>query len=177
MTAMWLFAAPCSTGWWFLHGSAFSWWPLYMSAVWPQHWWFFLCVYHVILFIQCDQPFLLWLCPFVAAAAAKSLQLCPTLCHPIGGSPPGSPIPGILQERMLEWVAISFSNAWKWKGKVKLLSRVWLFTTPRTASYQAPPFMGVSGQEYWSELPLPSLGNLPDPGIETTFLVSPALAG
>ena len=54
-----------------------------------------------------------------AAAAAKSLQLCPTLCDPIDGSPPGSPFPGILQARTLEWVAISFSNAWKWKGKVK----------------------------------------------------------
>ena len=46
-----------------------------------------------------------------AAAAAKSFQLCPTLCHPIDGSPPGSPVPGILQARTLEWVAISFSNA------------------------------------------------------------------
>ena len=58
--------------------------------------------------------------------AAKSLQLCPTLCGPIDGSPPGSPIPGILQARTLEWVAISFSNAWKWKVKVKSLSHVWL---------------------------------------------------
>ena len=63
---------------------------------------------------------------FTAAAAAKSLQSCPTLCNPIDGSPPGSPVPGILQARTLEWVAISFSNAWKWKVKVKLLSRVWL---------------------------------------------------
>ena len=59
-----------------------------------------------------------------SAAAAKSLQLCPTLCDPRDGSPPGSPVPGILQARTLEWVAISFSNAWKWKVKVKLLSRV-----------------------------------------------------
>ena len=59
-----------------------------------------------------------------AAAAAKSLQSCPTLCDPIAGSPPGSPIPGILQARTLEWVAISFCNAWKWKVKVKLLSHV-----------------------------------------------------
>ena len=72
-----------------------------------------------------------------AAAAAKSLQSCPTLCDPIDGSPPGSPIPGILQARTLECVAISFSNAWKWKVKEKLLSRVWLFGTPRTAAYQA----------------------------------------
>ena len=90
------------------------------------------------------------------AAAAKSLQLCPTLCDPIDGSPPGSTVPGILQARTLEWVAISFSNAWKWKVKVKLLSRVWLFTTPWTAAYQAPPSMGFSRQEYWSGLPLPS---------------------
>ena len=77
-----------------------------------------------------------------AAAAAKSLQSCPTLCDPIDGSPPGSPIPGILQARTLEWVAISFSNAWKWKVKVKALSHVRLFATPWTAAYQAPPSMG-----------------------------------
>ena len=91
-----------------------------------------------------------------AAAAAKSLQSCPTLCDPIEGSPPGSPIPGILQARTLEWVAISFSNAWKWKVKVKLLSRVRLFATPWTAAHQAPPSMGFSRQEYWSGVPLPS---------------------
>ena len=71
-----------------------------------------------------------------AAAAAESLQSCPTLCDPIDSSPPRSPIPGILQARTLEWVAISFSNAWKWKGKVKSLSRVWLLATPWTAAYQ-----------------------------------------
>ena len=92
-----------------------------------------------------------------AAAAAKSLQLCLTLCDPTDGSPPGSTIPGILQARTLEWVAISFPNAWKWKGKVKSLSRVQLFTTPWTAAYQAPPLMGFSRQEYWSGVPLPSL--------------------
>ena len=91
-----------------------------------------------------------------AAAAAKSLQLCPTLCNPIDGSPPGSPIPGILQARTLEWVAISFSNAWKWKVKVKSFSRVWLFATPWTAAYQAPLSMGFSRQEYWSGSPVPS---------------------
>ena len=90
-------------------------------------------------------------------AAAKSLQSCPTLCYPIDGSPPCSPIPGILQARTLEWVAISFSNAWRWKVKVKSLSRVRLFTTPWTAAYQASPSMGFSRQEYWSGLPLPSL--------------------
>ena len=87
--------------------------------------------------------------------SAKSLQSCPTLCYPIDGSPPGSPIPGILQVRTLEWVAISFFNAWKWKVKVKSLSHVQLLGTPWTAAYQAPP-MGFSRQEYWSGLPLPS---------------------
>ena len=91
-----------------------------------------------------------------AAAAAKSLQSCPTLCDPINGSPPGSPIPGILPARTLEWVAISFSNAWKWKLKVKSLSCAQLLATPWTAAYQAPPSMGFSRQECWSGLPLPS---------------------
>ena len=89
-------------------------------------------------------------------AAAKSLQLCPTLCNPIDGSPPGSSVPGILQARTLEWVAISFSNAWKWNVKVKSLSRARLFLTPWTAAHQSPPSMGFSRQEYWSGLPLPS---------------------
>ena len=91
-----------------------------------------------------------------AAAAAKLLQLCPTLCDPIDSSLPGSPVPGILQARTLEWVAISFSNAWKWKVKVKSLSRVRLLATPWTAACQAPLSMGFSRQEYWSGLPLPS---------------------
>ena len=91
-----------------------------------------------------------------AAAAAKSVQSCPTLCDPIDGSPPGSPVPGILQARTLEWVAISFSNAWKWKVKVKSLSRVRLLATPWIAAHQAPPSMGFSRQEYWSGVPLPS---------------------
>ena len=90
------------------------------------------------------------------AAAAKSLQSCPTLCDPRDGSSPGSPIPGILQARTLEWVAISFSNAWKWKVKVKSLSRVRLLATPWTAAYQTPPSMGFSRQEYWSGVPSPS---------------------
>ena len=84
-------------------------------------------------------------------AAAKSLQLCPTLCDPIDGSPPGSAVPGILQARTLEWVAISFSNASKWKVKVKSLG---LLVTPWTAAYQAPPSMRFSRQEYWSGVPL-----------------------
>ena len=91
-----------------------------------------------------------------AAAAAKSLQSCPILCDPIGGSPLGSSVPEILQARILEWVAISFFNAWKWKVKVKSLSRALLLATPWTAAYQAPLSMGFSREEYWSGLPLPS---------------------
>ena len=94
-----------------------------------------------------------------AAAAAKLLQSSPTLCDPIDGSPPGSPVPGILQARTLEWVAISFSNAWRWKVKVKSLSRVRLLATPWTAAYQAPPSMGFSRQECWSGVPSYSLSN------------------
>ena len=89
-------------------------------------------------------------CRLVALLLLLSLQSCPTLCDPIDGSPPGSPVPGILQARTLEWVAISFSNAWKWK--VKSLSHVWLLATPWTAAHQAPPSMGFSRQEYWSGL-------------------------
>ena len=106
-----------------------------------------------------------------AAAAAKSLQSCPTLCDPIDGSPLGSSVPGILQARILEWVAISFSNAWKWKVKVKSLSHAWLLATPWTAASQAPRSMGFSRQEYWSGVPLPSPGKLqatqPQNGITT----------
>ena len=108
-----------------------------------------------------------WKCPLTkerinktwsvhAVAAAKSLQSCPTLCDPIDGSPSGSAIPGILQERTLDWVAISFSNARKWKVKVKTLGRIRLLATPWTAAHQAPPSMGFSRQEYWSGVPLPS---------------------
>ena len=89
-----------------------------------------------------------------AAAAAKSLQSCPALYDPIDGLPPGSSVPGILQARTLEWVAMSFSNAWKWKVKVKSLSCVRLLATPWTAAHQAPPSMGFSRQEYWSGVPL-----------------------
>ena len=92
-----------------------------------------------------------------AAAAAKFLQSCPTLCNLIDGSPPGSPVPGILQARTLEWVAISFSSGWKWKMKVKSLSHVRLLANPWTAAYQLPPSKGFSRQGYWSGLPLPSL--------------------
>ena len=89
-------------------------------------------------------------------ATAKSLQLCLTLCDPIDSSPPGSPVPGILQARTLEWIAISFSSAWKWKVKVKSLSRVRPSVTPWTSANQAPPSMGFSRQEYWSGVPFPS---------------------
>ena len=108
------------------------------------------------------KPQELWSCPptSLGPAAAKSLQSCPTLCDPRDGSPPGSPVPGILQARTLEWVAISFSNAWKWKGRVKSLSHVRLLATPWTAAHQAPPSLGFSRQEYWSGLPLPSPGSL-----------------
>ena len=95
-----------------------------------------------------------------AAAAAASLQTvqgCRNLCDPTDGSPSGSLIPGIFQARTLEWVAISFSNAWKWKVKVKSLSRVWPLGTPWTVPHQAPPTMGFSRQEYWSGVPSPSL--------------------
>ena len=89
-----------------------------------------------------------------------SLQSCPTLCDPIDQSPPGFPVPGILQARTLEWVAISFSNAWKWKVKVKSLSHVRLLATPWIVAHQTPPSMGFSmgfsRQEYWSGVPLPS---------------------
>ena len=114
-------------------------------------------------FIQSPECFLFF--PFwipsgctaaAAAAAAKSLQSCPTLCDHIDGSPPGPPVPGIRQARTVEWAAISFSSAWKWKVKVKSLSRVRLLPTPWITAYQAPLSMEFSRQEYWSGLPLPS---------------------
>ena len=122
---------------------------------WSVHW----SLSPLLLFCFCQ---FLTLCKYFSYIfrctyfAAKSLQSCPTLCDPIDGSPPGFPVPGILQARTLEWVAISFSSAWKWKVKVKTLSRVRLLATPWTAAYQAPPPMGFSRQEYWSEVPLPS---------------------
>ena len=98
------------------------------------------------------------------SATTKSCQSCPTLCGPIASSPPGSSVHGILQARILEWVAISFSNAWKWNVKVKSLSRVWLLPTPWAVAYQAPPSMGFSRQEYWSGLPFPSPSEILDLG-------------
>ena len=109
---------------------------------------------------------------YSAAAAAKSLQLCPTLCDPIDGSPPGSPVSGILQVRTLEWVAISFSKAWKWKLKVKSVSHVRLLATPWTAAYPAPPSMGFSRLEYWSGVPLPSLSEYSDHSQNKDWLIS-----
>ena len=91
-----------------------------------------------------------------ATAAVKSLQSCLTLYDPIDSSPPGSPSLGFSRQEHWSGVAISFSNAWKWKVKVKLLSCVWLFVTPWTVAYQAPLFMGFSSQEYWSGLPFSS---------------------
>ena len=102
--------------------------------------------FRLLLLIQCLLLLLLLLCRFSRVR----------LCDPTDSSPPGSPVPGILQARTLEWVAISFSNAWKRKVKVKLLSCVRLFATPWTAAYQAPQSMGFSRQEYWSGVPLPS---------------------
>ena len=112
---------------------------------------FFCCCCHFVLVS-------FWMVlVFFFAVVAKSLQSCLTLCNPIDSSPPVSPIPGILQARTLEWVAISFSNAWQWKVRVKSLSHVRLLATPWTAAHQAPPSMGFSRQEYWSGVPLPSL--------------------
>ena len=122
-----------------------------------------LCLHGTWDMLECKFPF-----PSQPAAAAKSLQSCLTLCDPIDSSPPGFPVSGILQARILEWVAISFFNAWKWKVKVKSLSRVQLLATPWTAAFQAPLPMGFSWQEYWSGLPLPS------PFFSTYSLTMPA---
>ena len=113
-------------------------------------------IYSLCVAAQNKPHIYLYLLVKPAATAAKSLQSCPILCDPRDISPPGSPVPGILQARTLEWVAISFSNAWKWKVKVKSLSRVLLLATPWTAAYQAPPSTGFARQEYWSGVPSPS---------------------
>ena len=105
---------------------------------------FTVCVYD-----DRDTRYMLLCCCWVAPVVSDSVW-------PHGGSPPGSPVPGILQARTLEWGAISFSNAWKWKVKVKSLSHARLLATSWTAAYQAPPSMGFSRQEYWSGVPLPS---------------------
>ena len=116
-----------------------------LQCPWPQ---LLLCTVHVLhLTFWSSISRSLTHLNISAAAAAKSLQSCPTLFNPIDGSPPGSSVPGILQSRTLEWVAISFSNAWKWKVKVKSPSRARLFATPWTAAYQTPPSMRFSRQE------------------------------
>ena len=139
---------------------------IYLHMVMYMFLWYSLKLSHPLLSPPCPQVCSLCLVSTaalqigswdsIAAAAAKSLQSCPTLCDPTDGSPPGSPIPGILQARTLEWVTISFSNVWKWKVKVKSLSHVRLFETSWTAAYQASLSMGFSRQEYWSGLPFPS---------------------
>ena len=116
-----------------------------------------LKVYCKIYSPKCTLLWTMKVAAAAASAAAKLLQSCPTLCNPIDGSQLSSPVPGILQARTLKWVAISFSNAWKWKVKVTSLNHVRLLETPWTAAYQAPPSMGFSRQEYWSGVPLPSL--------------------
>ena len=124
-----------------------------LSCLW--NWTFWKLFWQEIVW-STFQKFKIWHAAAAAAAAAKSLQSCPTLCDPIDGSPPGCPVPGILQARTLEWVAISFSKARKWKVKVKSLSRVRLTATPWTAAYQAPLSLGFSRQEYWSGVPFTS---------------------
>ena len=116
------------------------------------------------LFLFAGTQYLLLLLPSVLLNVEFTwvfclFQSCLTLCHPRDVSPPGFPIPGILQARTLEWVASSFSNARKWKVKVKLLSRVRLLATSWTAAYQAPPSMGFSRQEYFVCLHLIEIGS------------------
>ena len=112
--------------------------------------------YHTAFATWLNVTYVLIIKELAAAAAAKLLQSCPTLCDPTDGSPPGSSVHGILQARTLEWVAISFSSAWKWKVKLKSFSCVQLFVTSWTVAYQAPPSMGFSRQEYWSGVSFPS---------------------
>ena len=146
-------------------------WSKFLSAILPTAFAHLASLCHILEILMVFQTFsvflyLLWwsvinnlwyyITTAAAAAAAKLLQSCSTLCDPIDGSTPGSPVPGILQARTLEWVAISFSNAWKWKVKVKSLSRVRLLATPWTTAHQATPSLGFSWQEHWSGLPFPS---------------------
>ena len=130
------------------------------ESSWPRDWTCVSCISCIAGEFFTTEPLgnPLWvnMAAAAAAAAAKLLQSCPTLCNPRDSSPPGFPVPGILQARTLEWVAISFSNAGKWKMKVKSLSCVRLRANPWTAAYQAPPSMGFARQEYWSGVPLPS---------------------
>ena len=99
-------------------------------------------------------------CKLIEVADAKSLQFCPTLCNPIEGSPPGSPFPGILQARTLEWVAVSFSNAWKWKVKSEseVAQSCPTLSNPKNWSLPGSSVYGIfQVKEYWSGVPLPSL--------------------
>ena len=149
------FKGPISSGHLFVSKSAFKWFFFFHSSIVDFHFkWFLKNIFPELTLAISRNVSLIQV---AAAAAAKSLQSCPTLWDPWDGSPPGSPIPGILQARTLEWVAISSSNAWKWKVKVKSLSRVRLFATPWTAAYQALPSMGFSRQESWVGVPLPTL--------------------
>ena len=136
---------------WVLLVTIYSCWRVYEDTLFSSLLVPFTCRLLVLLYFL-----MVYAAAAATAAAAKSLQLCPTLCDPIDGSPPGSPVPGILQARTLEWVAISFSNARKWEVKVKSLSRVQLLATSWTTAYQAHPSMGFSRQEYWSGVPSPS---------------------
>ena len=129
----------------------------YRGSSWPRDWIRVSCIEGRFFTVWATREVPL---RCLAAAAAKSLQSYPTLCDPTDGSPIGSPVPGNLLAKTLEWVAISFPKAWKWKVKVKSLSRVQLFETPWIAAYQAPPSMGFSRQEYWSGVPLPSLSDV-----------------
>ena len=145
---------PCN-GRWILNHRTFREVPLSFFFIIKMLWWKSLYIYLCLYFGLFSYSFFLisklndtTRAFMTVPATAKSLQSCPTLCDPIDSSPPGSPVPGILQARALEWVAISFSNAWKWKMKVKSLSRVQLLATPWTEAYQAPPSMGFSRQEY-----------------------------
>ena len=141
-------------------GTCEGFWPLpWKNTHYQFQWWYLVpmsTICSVNMLTSSDCYFFSACKALAAATAAKSLQSCSTLCNPIDGSLSGSLVPGILQARTLEWVAISFSNAWKWKVKVKSLSHVRLFATSWTAAYQAPPSMGRPRQEYWSGLPLPS---------------------
>ena len=130
-----------------------------MFYYWIRSWWPWRCVsltsFLTLQQLPCQE------CTLISTLKAKESesevpQSCPTLCDPIDGSPLGCANPGILQKRTLEWVAISFSKAWKWKVKVKSLSRVLPSGAPWTAAHQAPPSMGFSRQEYGSGVPLPS---------------------
>ena len=144
-----------------------SWWPLH-SPPFDSILWKLAKYQYIILYVLVEQLGWIFLLRVesvlrpendsgrAAAAAAKSLQSCPTLCDPIDSSPPGSPVSRILWAKTPEWVAISFSSAWKWKVKVKSLSCVWLFATPWTAAYQPPPPMGFSRVGYWSGVQLSS---------------------